>query len=265
MEEQFDPLVVFRRQISNDMIDSIVAETDAATDPFLKCDYDQIRDRLAVVLMMFAAGETRFPKITKSELDRQINVLANSIAAIQLRLASADHIGLRSALEAASLHFNLDRLGGSEPLLIASRLFYEADEALSGIKLLVDHLINCQETFRASDQLTQDEWCFQGNTETERSAYQAMYPYLRWREEESTEAYALTYIGQLYTWLFRATFGVSSATGGSARYSGPSIRFACAVIAELQLSKYFGSKEQEQLANKIGDMWTNLKRRSKRK
>ena len=129
----------------------------------------------------------------------------------------------------------------------------------------MDHLIHCQKAFRGSNQLTQDRWFFQGNTKTERSAYQAMYPYLQWREEQSTEAYALTYIGQLYTWLFGATFGVSSATRGSARYSGPSIRFACAVIAELQLSKYFGSKKQEQLANKIGDMWTNLKRRSKRK
>ena len=247
MEEQFDPLAIFRQQISNNMIDNIVAETDAATDPFLKCDYDQIRDRLAVVLMMFAAGEARFPKITKSELDRQINVLTNSIAAIQLRLASADHIGLRSALEAASLHFNLDRLGGSEPLLIASRLFYEADEALSGIKLLIDHLINCQKRFRASDQLTQDQWFFQGNTKTERSAYQAMYPYLRWREEESTEAYALTYIGQLYTWLFGATFGVSSATRGNARYSGPSIRFACAVIANYNFQNISAQRSKNSL------------------
>jgi len=214
--------------------------------------------------MMVTAGETRFPGLSHSELERQVDILRNNIAAIQLRLSSPNHLELRRALEATSRHFNLARPQSKH--LATSRPLSEVDEALSEVNSLLDHLTHLKKEFEKLDQDSKHQWFLQGRTTAERSAYTTLYGYFADRDGGSTATHALSYIGHIYTWLYKAPFRVSSAAGADAdagaRYSGPSVRFACAVLTELGLTEYFNVVEPNQLTNKIGDMWTNLQRRS---
>jgi hypothetical protein len=258
--------------ISKDIIYRILNATSPAVPPD-EMKLAELEFKLKFISLTFVNAITNSSKTGRASLNRKIEPVVSGIQFLRSRLASDKYADIRKALEAASLDFNCVRLRERKPLLIAAQIFEEADEALSKLQHLIEYLFDRQKTFDELSDSAKNSWPTEAQSQTEHNARQVLYPYLSTGISPETEV--IRNITQLYHWLFDRQFAVTSRLNkpgyqdGQVRYSGPGIRFACAVLTELHLVDHFGSitgdaaSEADALANKVGDLWTNDKRRSR--
>ncbi|TGQ43676.1 MULTISPECIES: hypothetical protein [unclassified Mesorhizobium] len=227
-------------------------------------------------------------KIGRSELLGSIDAVRNAIRALLSKFE--EETPFATALRAAELGL-LARQGIDKNRLRLPLALSDLVPALESIDAVAKYLSEEQDRFDKLSPSEKIRWRFDGASRLERTAHEQLYPYLRNRQDDKPEHYAIRMIADIYTWLYDREFGVTTVPDGrpgseyGLQYKGPAIRFACSIVNRLGLRRVFGVDEPTQsadgsesqtrwkrgkaadvrLANKIGQLWTNDKRRNRPK
>jgi hypothetical protein len=190
------------------------------------------------------------------------------------------------AIHAAALNGALKNRG------LSSKRQHNLGKEISGLlehlEASINYLFAQRAEFHAIPPHDRAEWLLRLDRPGEWHAKRELYPFLQGSENlevgekalpseahERTDYYLLKNIAALYKEYFDEDFSVVQRSGkadydpksGDARYSGPSIRFALAVVNQLGLSSVVldrssvsGRTEEDRIVNRLGDIWVHIKR-----
>ena len=247
----------------------------------------ELRRRLIAFYAVIYTEFDQSYKIGRTDLIESIGVVRNATRHLLTKFAGGT--AFEDALRAADLGL-LARDGAKEDRLRLPLALSDLVAALESTDAVVKYLGEELDHFDKLGPSEKIRWRFGGTTNLERRAHEQLYPYLRNRQDDKPEHYAIRMIADIYAWLYDKEFGVTTVPMGrpgseyGLQYQGPAIRFARSVINRLGLRRVFnvdepakssnrpeteprrrGKAENVRLDNKIGQLWTNDKRRDRPK
>jgi hypothetical protein len=196
------------------------------------------------------------------------------------------HRAACDAICAAVLSGALRKRGKSMPRELF--LCQDIADQLDLLEASIEYLFAKRAEFQALPRKQRQEWLLRLDRPGEWYAKRELYPFLQGSENleaggkaleseahESPEYYLMRQIADLYQEIFNQRFSIVQRSGkadydprlGGARFSGPSVRFAVAIVEQLGLSSIFlhrsnvtGRTEEDRIINRAGDIWVQLKR-----
>jgi hypothetical protein len=196
------------------------------------------------------------------------------------------HRAACDAIYAAILSGALGKRGRSMPRELF--LCQDIADQLELLEASIDYLFAKRAEFQALPRKQRQEWLLRLDRPGEWHAKRELYPFLQGSENleagekalkseahESPGYYLMRHIADLYQEIFGQRFSIVQRSGkadydprlGEARFSGPSVRFAVAIVEQLGLSSIFlhgsnvsGRTEEDRIINRAGDIWVQLKR-----
>lgn len=202
-------------------------------------------------------------KNLRETVSKELVSLSKNLRKLRVGLDQDENHNIVDALGATSVDLNVARAIKSEAPIEFDRTVAELRVGLEAIAILVDHFFERRDkfdktkpSFLTADLLLKDEQTLVSD--------RSLHAYFRKPANPNVPTIIVRTIADIYKRLFGVEFAVTAKSrGGPPRYSGPGIRFACTVVTGLQFSKYFEVGSEIELINKVGDIWTNNRRRKK--
>jgi hypothetical protein len=198
----------------------------------------------------------------RQTVNRELTSLLKNLGNVRSSLNQTSKPDVFGALQASSIDLNFRRAADAEAPVQFKTTIEELHTGLTTIAGLIEHFFDPQDAFdktKPSFLLTE----ILLKDERVRIADASLNPYFRKPLGVSATTTIVRTIGMIYNRLFKTSFSVTTKWKGPVRYSGPAMDFAYTAVTELQLQGYFKASSQADLINKIGDAWTNDKRRKK--
>jgi hypothetical protein len=240
----------------------------------------------------------------RNELDNSLQPILKHASALRDQVSDDRFLEISKPLEAAALSLHIRKSNNDRgKYLSAFDAAALTVDALYKLESVVKHLYMIIDDFDKLDPVERSVWLIGGESEREIYIRQTLFSYMSKNEHSGIDIWILERIAELYETLFGEHFSPIDRKkkpgykAGSARFRGRSVRFAFAIIEELRLSSLFAPLKKEELSlrpgdsiehydlkalnrdhalagsstnplrvsNRIGDIWTERKKRERAK
>ncbi|MBR1240261.1 hypothetical protein JQ620_09005 [Bradyrhizobium sp. AUGA SZCCT0274] len=296
--------------ITENTLDEILA-TMSDPLPIVPDKRPEIIERLRELYLAVHIEHRLAPMNTRTKLDKTLKPLLRQSLDLQRRIGDDEIQWMNKILSITALDLYVQSkkagaLSKKDTYIPPQDILERTEQSLSDFSKLLSHLCNMMDQF---DELEPKEYpIWIGNAGTEREMYirNEIVPHFRKRGGIGPDATAVRRISEIYEFAFERPFSINPRepyergdvdSSNQARYSGRSVKFACAVVKALKIDgiivpltdKYLADTEPDAdkskldlsalsrerafageaaaeswLINRIGDLWINDSRRQEK-